>query len=240
MRRRGPEPMRRRGPEPMRRRGPEPMRRRSPEPMRRRSPQPMRRRSPEPMRRRLPRPLQRHLQRRETETMIARSSRLALTSFATLAFALAAGGVQADPAPEAAGPTPVVLPPPPPGKGEVVFFRKPLFSLVPFNWHVHEGDKAVCPMQAAAYCVAMVTPGDHTYEVHTEVKNELKLEVDEGETYYVIGGISMGVVVNHPTIAPAEKAQFDALSAKLKELPATDPDERAAPAAAPAPAPPAS
>lgn len=173
--------------------------------------------------------------------MTIRSPRLVLAGLAAIALGLSAGSaVRADPAPAAPdAPKPVELPPPPPGKGQVVFFRKPLLSLVPFNWHVHEGDTTVCPMEAATYCVAVVTPGDHTYEVHTEAKSELKLEVDEGETYYVIGGISMGLIVNRPTIAPAEKAQFDALSAKLKALPATDPNERAA-APPPAAAQPAS
>ena len=73
-------------------------------------------------------------------------------------------------------------------------------------------------MEAGAYCVAFADPGTHDYEVHTEVHNRLTLEVDAGETYYVIGGISMGVVVNRPTISPADKAAFDALSPRLKQI----------------------
>jgi hypothetical protein len=49
------------------------------------------------------------------------------------------------------------------------------------------------------------------------------LEIDAGETYYVIGGISMGLIVNHPNISPAQKIDFDALSAKLKERPSIAP-----------------
>jgi hypothetical protein len=111
--------------------------------------------------------------------------------------------------------TPVELPAPPAGEGQVVFFRKPLFSLIPFNWIAREGKTEICEMVAGTYCVATVAPGPHTYEVHSEATNRLTLEVDAGETYYVIGGISMGLVVNHPNISPAQKAQFDALSYKL-------------------------
>lgn len=100
------------------------------------------------------------------------------------------------------------------------FFRKPLFSLVPFNWYAREGKTEICEMIAGTYCVATVDPGTHTYEVHSEAKNDLTLEVDAGETYYVIGGIAMGLIVNHPTITPAQKTEFDALSAKLKPHPA--------------------
>lgn len=151
--------------------------------------------------------------------MIFRVHRLALMSLAVLTIGCAGSVALADtPAakPDAAAPAPVQLPPPAAGKGQVVFYRKPLFSLVPFNWIVREGTTEVCEMVAGTYCVASVDPGTHTYEVHSEVKNDLTLEVDSGETYYVIGGISMGLIVNHPNISPAQKAQFDAISFKLK------------------------
>ena len=120
------------------------------------------------------------------------------------ALALVAPSVLADPTP----PTPAQLPPPAAGKGEVVFYRKPMVSLIPFNWFVRENKVEICEMIAGTYCVAMVDPGDHTYEVHSEVTNRLTLEVDAGESYYVVGGISKGLVVNHPYHrAPAEKAQ---------------------------------
>jgi hypothetical protein len=88
--------------------------------------------------------------------------------------------------------------------------------LIPFNWIVREQKTEICEMVAGTYCVAAVEPGSHTYEVHSEATNTLVLEVDAGETYYVIGGIAMGLIVNHPTIAPTTKAEFDALSPKLK------------------------
>jgi hypothetical protein len=79
--------------------------------------------------------------------------------------------------------------------------------------------------------------------VHSEVKNDLTLEVDAGETYYVIGGISMGLIVNHPNISPAQKIDFDSISAKLKPQPAIAPQSSAAAGPTPptpAPAAPAS
>jgi len=183
--------------------------------------------------------------------MTSRIQRLALVSLAALSLSALglAAHAQTAPAPDTASAPagPVQLPPPPPGKGQVVFYRKPLFSLVPFNWIAREGTTEVCEMVAGTYCVATVDPGTHTYEVHSEVKNDLTLEVDEGETYYVIGGIAMGLIVNHPTITPAQKAQFDAISFKLKPHPPmavlatapTTPATPASPPAAPAPSTPA-
>ena len=147
-------------------------------------------------------------------------NRLAIHAGLAAALFLTVGGnaAYADPdaPPAAAAPGALELPAPPPGKGQVVFYRKPLFSLIPFNWIAREGSTEVCEMIAGTYCVAVVDPGTHTYEVHSEVKNDLTLEVDAGETYYVIGGISMGLIVNHPTIAPAQKAEFQSIAGKLK------------------------
>ena len=177
--------------------------------------------------------------------MTVRPQRFVLIAAAAMALAGAGSAALADtPAakPDAAAPGPIQLPPPVPGKGQVVFYRKPLFSLIPFNWVAREGTTEICEMVAGTYCVADVDPGTHTYEVHSEVKNDLTLEVDAGETYYVIGGISMGLIVNHPNISPAQKAQFDAISFKLKSqapIAATS-TTTAATTAAPAPAPAAS
>lgn len=171
--------------------------------------------------------------------MIRRSHRLVLAVAAAFAIGGLGHAALADPAagPAASAPQPVELPAPPAGKGQVVFYRKPLFSLVPFNWIAREGTTEICEMVAGTYCVAAVDPGTHTYEVHSEVKNDLTLEVDAGETYYVIGGISMGLIVNHPNISPAQKIDFDSISAKLKPQAAIAPQPPAG--AGPAPASPA-
>jgi hypothetical protein len=182
----------------------------------------------------------------------SQSTRMTLATFAAV-LAIAAPATLAHAEAGAATPakTPVQLPDPPPGKGQVVFYRKSMVSLIPFNWIAREGNTEICEMVAGTYCVATVDPGKHTYEVHSEVTNRLTLEVDAGETYYVIGGISMGLIVNHPNISPTPKAQFDAISAKLKVkvaytaaaapgASATEPSSDAAPAAPASTAPAAS
>ncbi len=128
-------------------------------------------------------------------------------------------------------PTPAQLAAPPTGKGQVVFYRKPMISLVPFNWMVRENGVEICRMVAGTYCIAAAEPGKHTFEVHSEATDKLSLEVDSGETYYVVGDISMGMIVNRPNITPAQKAQFDAISGKLKVEPSVAEKAAAAPAA---------
>ena len=165
---------------------------------------------------------------------------MTFTRSTTLALCLAAGlslgasnlALAKDQGPP---PTPAQLAAPPEGKGQVVFYRKPMVSLIPFNWMVRENGVEICRMVAGTYCIAAATPGKHTFEVHSEATDKLTLEVDSGETYYVFGSISMGMIVNRPTITPAQKAQFDAISGKLKVEPSVaDTPAATTPGAAPA------
>ena len=45
-------------------------------------------------------------------------------------------------------------------------------------------------------------PGAHAYTVHSEAKDVLNLEVEAGETYFVSGGVSMGVLAGRPNLSP--------------------------------------
>ena len=64
--------------------------------------------------------------------------------------------------------------------------------------------------------------GAHAYTVHSEAKDVLNLEVERGETYYVQGSISMGVMVGRPNLVPSDAATFAAMKSKLKDSSATD------------------
>ena len=78
--------------------------------------------------------------------MILRTQKFRLTTLGILAvFGAATVALAA---------TPVEIPAPPKGKGQVVFYRKPMFSLIPFTWTAREGKTEVCQMVAGTYCVA--------------------------------------------------------------------------------------
>ena len=55
----------------------------------------------------------------------------------------------------------------------------------------------------------------HEYVVHSEAKDALTLEVEDGETYFVAGSITMGLMVGRPNLSPADAAVFAAASEKL-------------------------
>lgn len=104
-----------------------------------------------------------------------------------------------------------------PNMGTVVFFREGKFVGSMVSFMVREGDVELGKLSNGTYFVAKVPPGPHTYRVHSEAKDELSLEVEAGETYYVQGSISMGVLVGRPNLSPSDAATFEKLKADLKD-----------------------
>ena len=100
--------------------------------------------------------------------------------------------------------------------GTIVFFRpsKMVGALVGFK--VREGTSELGSLSSGSYFVAHVPPGPHAYTVHSEAKDVLNLEVEAGQTYYVQGSISMGVLVGRPNLAPSDATTFNSVKEKLK------------------------
>jgi hypothetical protein len=106
--------------------------------------------------------------------------------------------------------------PPPAGKGQIVFFREKKFAGSAVRYKVREGDNELGKLSSGVYFVHTAEPGAHEYTVHSEAKDVLNLEVEEGETYYVIGSITMGILAGRPNLSPSDADTFNAMSAKLK------------------------
>lgn len=102
------------------------------------------------------------------------------------------------------------------GKGQVVFFRPSKFMGAAIGFIVREGQTELGKLRSGNYFVAPVEPGTHEYTVHSEAKDVLTLEVEAGETYYVQGSISMGVMAGRPNLSPSDQAAFEAIASKLK------------------------
>jgi hypothetical protein len=105
---------------------------------------------------------------------------------------------------------------PPEGKGQIVFFREKKFAGAAVNYKVREGEEELGKLSSGSYFVHVAEPGAHEYTVHSEAKDILNLEVEAGETYYVIGGITMGFLAGRPNLSPSDQATFDGMSSKLK------------------------
>lgn len=111
---------------------------------------------------------------------------------------------------------------PPEGKGQIVFFREKKFAGAAIRFKVREGQTELGKLSSGTYFVLAVEPGAHEYTVHSEAKDVLNLEVEAGETYYVSGAITMGILAGRPNLSPSDQATFDSMKAKLKATAALD------------------
>jgi hypothetical protein len=101
--------------------------------------------------------------------------------------------------------------------GTVIFFREKKFAGSAIRYKVRENGVELCKVKSGTFCTVTVPVGKHEYLVHSEAKDALTLEVESGETYYVLAGISMGFMAGHPNLSPSDKATFDKMKDKLKD-----------------------
>ena len=114
--------------------------------------------------------------------------------------------------------------PPPPGMGQVVFYRSSSMGAL-ISCRVRENGEVVNRLPPGKYFIHQTTPGVHEYTVKSEAKDKLRLEVEDGETYYVRCNISMGIGVGRPNLSPQTRADFDKRGRGLDLLPPYTPDK---------------
>jgi hypothetical protein len=117
------------------------------------------------------------------------------------------------------------------GTGTVVFFREKKFAGAAISYKVRENGVELCKLKSGTFCSVAVPVGKHEYVVHSEAKDVLTLEVESGETYYVVGALSVGFLAGRPNLSPSDKATFEGMKSKLKDntgqgLGADDKDEK--------------
>lgn len=123
---------------------------------------------------------------------------------------------------EAAAPAATKVPPPPEGKGQVVFFRPSNMLGMALSFSVHEGDKGIGKLGNGSYFVHTADPGQHLFTIQSEVTDKLTLEIEPGETYYVKQTIGVGIVAGRPRLTPAEQGEFERLKLKVSTKKPTD------------------
>lgn len=115
---------------------------------------------------------------------------------------------------------PIAVPPPPAGQGQVVFFREKSLLGSGQWFKVREAGKELGKLTNGAYFVHITGPGVHSYTAKSEpeMKDRLRLEVDPGETYFVEGALTKGLVIGVADLLPSTRARFDKVARKLKPL----------------------
>lgn len=117
-------------------------------------------------------------------------------------------------------PEPIVVPAPPPGKGQIVFFRPGGMGFA-VGCSVNENGQKISSLGAGKYFIMVADPGRHEFSVKSEAKDVLALEVEPDETQFASCKIKMGIMVGRPDIRPATEAEFR-LQTKLKLVDADD------------------
>lgn len=123
---------------------------------------------------------------------------------------------------EASEVVPGFVPAPPTEMGQVVFFRKGGLVGAAISCAARENGEIVTHLPPGRYSVVAATPGIHEYSVQSEAKDTLRLEVEEGETYFAECKVKMGFMAGRPNISPSDEARFVELSPKLKPVKVED------------------
>lgn len=118
--------------------------------------------------------------------------------------------------------------PPPPGKGEVVFFRSGTIMGAAVSCAVHENGAKVSSLPPGHYFALIAEPGKHAYSVASEATDTLNVLVEPGEVQYVSCHVKMGIMAGRPVLAPATETDF---KGKKYKLVAATPQSKPAPAA---------
>lgn len=128
---------------------------------------------------------------------------------------------------------PIAIPPPPRGHGQVVFFRAKSRLSVGEWFNVREGGEALGKLTNGVYFVHVTTPGVHEYtaKLEPELKDRLRINVDPGETYFVEGRLTGGLVIGAADLSPSTRGRFEKAAKDLKpaETPAAEPHAAATP-----------
>ena len=114
-----------------------------------------------------------------------------------------------------------IIAPPPPGMGQIVFYRTSRVGFA-INCTVREGEEVLSRLNAGKYFVHVTTPGPHTYRVRSESHDVLNVEVEEGETHYARCAIGAGFLVGRPNLSPADLADFQRRGEGIEAMPSRE------------------
>jgi len=75
------------------------------------------------------------------------------------------------------------------------------------------------------YFVYYANPGAHHYWAKNLTKDDINLEIEAGETYFVKCEIAIGLMSSGPDLSPSDAVEFERYKAKLKPMDAPAPDQ---------------
>lgn len=106
--------------------------------------------------------------------------------------------------------TAIVIPSPPAGKGQIVFFRRPTWAGSGIGCSVHENGQKVSSLGNGRYFIAVEAPGRHEFSAQAETKDTVAVEVEPDETQFISCNMRAGIITYRPNLAPSNEAEFRA------------------------------
>jgi hypothetical protein len=116
-----------------------------------------------------------------------------------------------------------VVPDPPAGMGQVVFFRRHTVLGTAQWFNVRDDGAALGKLNNGSFFIVPVSPGQHSFTAKTEPEfnDMLTLQIDPGETYYVEAMLTKGVLIGVPDLTPSDRTHFDAAVSQMQAMPNT-------------------
>jgi hypothetical protein len=149
---------------------------------------------------------------------------LALAAAAPLAITAAAPAAVAEEKDDAA----LVIPAPPEGKGQVLFYRTGGLSGAALGCAVFDvgAEDKLSSLGSGKYFILVSEPGPRSFTVKSlETKDALTLEIEEGETQFVRCKIKTGFMSGRADIGPSTETEFRAKHKNPKLVDAEDMSE---------------
>lgn len=113
-----------------------------------------------------------------------------------------------------AAPLPEGISAPPEGKGQIVFFRPSRFVGAALSFTVRENEQDLGRLPNGRYFVHVAEPGIHEYEIGRN--DNMRMEIEPGETYYAIQTTQIGVVAGRAVLSPSDQAAFEAAQPRMR------------------------
>ena len=122
----------------------------------------------------------------------------------------------------------LTIPAPPPGKGQVLFYRTGGLSGAALGCVVFDvgAEDKLSSLGAGKYFILVSDPGPRSFTVKSlETKDALTLEIEEGETQFVRCKIKTGFMSGRADIGPRPETEFRAKHKNPKLVDAEDMSE---------------
>jgi len=96
------------------------------------------------------------------------------------------------------------------GKALVYIYRPPRSMGSGVTYHVHVGsqedDNAIVKLQSGGYFPYIAQPGETEFWAKTESTTSVTLDLKQGETHYIKGGLGIGFFIGRPKLSVVDNS----------------------------------